>query len=220
MKVNRYLKLSLCALCAFVISASTANASMKVGPLLGYVITDAEVDTPAGSTVTVDAASGFMVGGAFEYGFDEMFFFQPELYYIRKGADVQTTIAGGSQTNFSLETSLDYIEIPLLAKVKFMMDDFGFYALFGPSIAFEISTNETTAVNNLGSVGFGSLQDTSGIDFGLVGGIGGQYMIMAGTDLFLDVRYSLGLTNIDDDTQADSWKNRNWQFILGALFEI
>jgi len=98
---------------------------VNVAPALGQ--TGGTMDTKTGLRVggtfmtiggedapnDVDRRTGLMVGGFAVFNIPGPFAFQPELNYIQKGAQVQGGAGSGGAT-----LKLDYIEVPLLAKVQ------------------------------------------------------------------------------------------------------
>lgn len=129
---------------------------------------------------------------------------QPEMIYNPAGSSYSAT----GFININTKVSIDYLSIPILAKVMSRDNSFGVYAgpqlslLTGAKIKYE---NETEDIK----------ESFKGTDFAVVAGIG--YTFSAG--LHLDMRYQLGLSNIlkDPDT-GESMKNRSFSVTIGWLF--
>lgn len=133
------------------------------------------------------------------------FAFQPEVLYVRKGAKLALT---GVFTE-SATYSLNYIDIPLLARVQTSRGN-GFYLLAGPSIGLNV-TAEVEAPD-------GETEDMKdGIDTSEIG-----LVVGAGVDfahLVLEGRYTQGLSNIFKDAPDEiSAKNRAVSLLFGIRF--
>ena len=165
---------------------------------------------------------GIIVGAGLEIEANKYLAIQPELLFHQKGFKSDYSNSGvtgkGSMT-------LNYIELPVLVKGKFE----NFYVNAGPSIGFGIGGKYNSEVSfqgntdkESGNVKFGedpNIMDDevyfdNVIDFGLQMGGG----VKAGP-LVIDIRYGLGLSNLDDEPDGFSgdWKikNRSFQFAIG-----
>jgi hypothetical protein len=151
---------------------------------------------------------------------DNFFMIQPEILYIQKGANFSTT---GTTTRIG-NTSVNYLELPVLAKINFGGESFRAYVNGGPSVAYALfgRTNQNGAVVN---VTFGDDADVTfnnRIDFGLQ--FGGGIGFKAGPgDILLDLRYGMGLSNLlnqpvaGTDTEA---QNRVYALTLGYAIPL
>ena len=118
----------------------------------------------------------------------------------------------------SFTTSLSYLEVPILFGAAFPIDgsDFKPMVFAGPSVGLNLSCDDE---------GFDCKDSVNTLDFGLAIGAGFQYALESIT-LFLDGRYTFGLTNAADDlifvgTNEDvTAKNKAWQFMAGVGFPI
>lgn len=126
---------------------------------------------------------------------------QPELLYAQYGANAEGTDG---------KLSVDYIQIPVLAK-------FGFGApgvnirpevFFGPYAGFTINSE-------LEDAGFSVDADEvfKNSDFGVVVGAGLQV-----TKLNFELRYTAGLTDVFEDAYADGEKNGAFALAVGINF--
>jgi hypothetical protein len=170
----------------------------------------------------VSGRTGFVGGLGFGIPVtaDNFFMIQPEILYIQKGANFSTT---GTTTRIG-NTSVNYLEVPVLAKINFGGESFRAYVNGGPSIAYALfgRTNQNGAVVN---VTFGDDADVTfnnRIDFGLQ--FGGGIGFKAGPgDILLDLRYGMGLSNLlnqpvaGTDTEA---QNRVYALTLGYAIPL
>lgn len=152
-----------------------------------------------------DSRTGFNGGLFFIYQFNNLFAIQPEAYYTMKGAT--SDLMG---VNFTLK--LDYIEIPLLFKVIIPAEGSG----IKPSIFVGPSLGVNTGAKIKGEYqGQSAELDIDSIvtstDFSLVFGAGIGYMI-GNNELGVDIRYNLGLTTWDDESDPYDVKNNVLSF--------
>jgi hypothetical protein len=143
--------------------------------------------------------------------------FQPELLYTAKGAK-------SSDAGFEAAVRLNYVEIPLLARVNFpTSSDVTPHLYLGPAIAFKAGCSLSASGNGIStSAGCDGLTDDAGqpisiaaVDFGAVVG-GGLGFNVGGQRATVGVRYDLGLKNITSG--GGESKNRTLSFL--ASFEM
>ena len=184
----------------------SANAQTTIIPKLGVSIANIAFDP---SNSDVKSKIGLQLGIAAEIGVNDMFAIQPELLFIQKGAK--------SKANSDASLNLSYLEIPVLAKVKFGSDAAKFYAIAGPSIGIAIGGTDKDASGSE-DLKFGS--DTGQFkrtDFGLQFGAGVNIK-----NFIIDVRYGLGLSNIINvpSGASGSLKNRAIGITVGYAFPL
>ena len=141
---------------------------------------------------------GFAIGGFAEIGVSDKFKVQPELMYSIQGAKFE----GGS-------FDLNYINIPVMG--KFMVtEEISLQA--GPQIGILMSA---TAKSDAG--GSTDVKEfTKGIDFGLNFGAG--YNI--GEDMMIDLRYNLGLSQIEKELAPNQTASKNAVIQLGFGYKF
>ena len=198
-------------------AAFTANAQLKFIPKVGISIANAAFKS-GGLTITPDSKIGFQLGGALEIGVNDMFSIQPELLFIQKGFAFENSFSG-TTTKSSL--TLNYLEIPVLAKVQFGTDQIKFHVNAGPSLGIALSgtsKDEVGSVSQSEDVEFGSDNgQTKRTDFGLQFGGGITF-----SNFVLDLRYGLGLSNIVNvpSGSSDSVKNRAIGITVGYVISL
>jgi hypothetical protein len=155
--------------------------------------------------VNVDTRINYVAGVFVKVNLGNFFAFQPEVLYVRKGAKLAAT---GVFTE-SITYNLNYIDIPLLARVQTSRGT-GLYLLAGPSIGLNVTAKVENEAGETEDVKDGI--NTS--DMGLV--------IGAGVDLahiLLEGRYTQGFSNIIKDAPAEtSVKNRAISLLFGIRF--
>lgn len=194
--------------CLFAVSLAAPQASaqgIKLGVKGGVNIADFG-GSDADSLGSTKSKAGF-VGGAFaEFMIGDMFAIQPEVLYSQKGIKAE-------EAGATAKLKLDYIEVPVLFKVNIPIEGSkvrpSVYA--GPAVAFKASCKVS------GSVGGVDVDvdcddplidlPVKSTDFGVAFG-GGIAFDVGGAEVGIDVRYTLGLTKIDDDPDPFDIKNR------------
>lgn len=144
-----------------------------------------------------DNLTGFFVGVSLVRPVTDMISFQGEIAFSRKGA----------KANFEgteVELRIDYIDVPLLAKIHLGPATPGGVrpALFiGPMVAFKVGC-EGEAFGTSADCEDADI-DVKAVDFGLVGGAGLDF------DRFgVFARYQFGLASIDDSGDSADVFNR------------
>lgn len=169
--------------------------------------------------------TGFTGGAFLNYSFNDNFSLQPEILFTQKGFG--SALLEGI-IDVDLTVSLDYFELPVLAKYTFSADKRFRPTLFaGPSFAYCFgSTLTVSSWIFSGDLDFSSLTHTT--DFGIVLGGGFDYVLDRGTVVF-DARFNYGFTNvilsgdfeINGDTETieeDDFKNYGLSFMIGYVF--
>lgn len=140
-----------------------------------------------------ESYTGFTIGGFYTVGINNYLAFQPEIYYSRKGGKLEGSIAGflGSKS-----IDIDYLEIPLLLKLRFPTQSKISPSVFiGPYGAYKLSSGGTISI-----LGYELEEGLIGItdsDFGLVFGGAIDYKV-SNVSIILDIRYDLGLVNVGE----------------------
>lgn len=142
----------------------------------------------------------------------------PEVYYSQKGSKQFDPL-----TSTTFEFGLNYIEVPVLAKLSFpIKGGLRGYVSGGPAYAWNIdctiSATESGTTNNLGECGetFSSF-DTAmeKADRGVVIGGGFDFNIRGLGGLNLDARLVRGLSRLRSGTTGSDIKNQAFTLMLG-----
>lgn len=154
-------------------------------------VTGSDFDSP-------DSRTSFHVGLVGEMPIADILSIQAEVLYSGQGFDFRP-LPGGDKAEFQL----DYINVPVLAKVYVFK---GLSLEVGPQFGFLV--NEKIDFKSGNDI---DLDDAKKFDFGVAGGLTFQ------TDmgLFASGRYVYGVTNIYDDVNI---KNSVFQIGLGYKF--
>jgi hypothetical protein len=222
----------------FFAGASLASAQTIV-PRLGVTLSTVKADSDEDSEIK--STIGFTIGAGFNIPVSEMFSVQPELNFIKKGFKVEESYsedldgyAYSEESN--IETTLNYIELPVLAKFSFGTDT-KFFFVAGPSLGFGLggkakmdykysetinSQTESESFSLDAKVKFGDEPDDAeedelyldnNIDFGAQLGVG----VLIKNRIAIEARYGLGLSSLIDDEDV---MNRVFQFSVAVPISL
>ncbi len=196
--------------CVAFLPASFAQIGIKAGVNLASI---AQNETEGSYTdYAKKSIVGFQGGLTFDLGLSDIFTIQPEVLYIQKGG--KSTYKLDDNNKVENRYYFNYVEVPVLAKLKFYGDGggSGFYFVGGPYVGLALggkvkNTTTLVGVTTTGEDDFTFDNSTSNqrakrLDYGV--SFGGGIKI---NRLILDLRYNLGLNNINDndaDNQNDS----------------
>ncbi|RXM51120.1 MULTISPECIES: porin family protein [unclassified Chryseobacterium] len=178
------------------------NAQTKFGVKAGYALSTfnlGENDVQFnGVGASMKSKSGFYVGALVEHKFNNKFAIQGEVEYANLGGKAEATLPYGTKVTENI--TLNRIIIPVSAKY-YVTPELGVYA--GPYMT--IRTNKSADISVSGSTADpNAIKEGENIvvkefssrmkqtDFGLF--LGADYNVYKG--LFVDARYSFGLTNM------------------------
>ena len=184
----------------------TAAASVQFGIKVG-----ANMAKPTGADVqnpleTIQSRVGVTGGIFLAFNLGKVVTIQWEALYTMKGA---TFVA--LDDSYTDKLYGDYIEIPLLLKIKIPLPVIQPFVFAGPSVGFKLSEKAELDGVPLDMV---ILKNN---DYGAIFGAG----LNLGRNFMLDVRYSLGLqkviATIEGEVQPDT-KNGVWAATIGIAF--
>jgi hypothetical protein len=192
---------AVCLSTTYVLIGQTSFGVRAGTNLANYEFEASGFDISFDQLIGVDVA--FLVNATVA----ENFSIQPELHFLNKGAKFDFNGIESKQ-------NLNVIEIPVLAKYSFG-EAIGGFVEAGPSVGYFISgKNKFDDVSE--DVDFDD-EDLKRLDFGVQFGAGVNFAI-GSHDLFLDVRYYLGLANLADTDEDVTWKTTGLNIGVGLLF--
>jgi hypothetical protein len=159
---------------------------------------------------------GLVGGGLIEYKVLDFLFIQPEFSFIQKGINIEPMF--DNDTKYLVPDSkesitLNYFQIPLLLKIKFEINNIRPFIFAGPNFGFLLKTQgvkESPTFNKTVSY----KDHFESVDFATDFGLGAEYALSKYTDVFANLRYSLGLS--DNLKSSDiSYNTRGIQFMVG-----
>ena len=194
-----------------VLSASFAFAqekgNMSFGILGGVNFQNLNGKLSSGDKLENDMLLGFHGGVNVQIPIAPEFYFQPGLMFATKGAKSTSTILGAEFTD---ETKINYIEMPLNLVYKAALGS-GFFMLgFGPYVAYGISGKQVFKGNDLT---FERGVEYDAFDAG--GNIFAGFETAGGLFLQLDTQF--GMLDIDPDEKTTA-KNTGFGLSLGYRF--
>lgn len=189
---------------------TNANAQkMAIGIEGGINITNVAVNP----TVTTDSRTGLIVGSLLDINFTPQITLTPGVRFTMKGfSNTANTV-----TN---TVKLNYLEFPVLLKVKFPLTEIKPYLAAGPVLGLNLSAN-LDQTNGTQSASNDISSSTESIDFGLLFAGGMDFKVGLSTSLFFQVGYQLGLSNINKTANdVTTIKNNAFQITGGVKFGI
>ncbi|RJP77510.1 MAG: PorT family protein [Candidatus Zixiibacteriota bacterium] len=138
---------------------------------------------------------------------------QPEVLFVKKGSETQGDLLNGTGTTTNT-VRLRYLEVPILLKLAFLDVDQPVrpFIFAGPYGAFLLDS-EAEVETPLGTASV-ELEEAKDFDWGVTAGAGINF-ILAGLDLSLEGRWTMGLTTIDDSDEELDIMNSTISALLG-----
>jgi len=202
--ISANLILTLIVLC-FSTTIHAQDFENQFGVKGGIFFTNQMVDLPSNP----DGQIGFNVAGVARIPFiQDLFFFQPELGYSRKGTSFNL-----EAENFSFD--FDYIEAPLLISIG--KPNVSFVEV-GGYFSYLLNTNvsQPSMLNNESLPNI-SADDYNRLDYGIAFGLNFNY-----NNYFVGARYYYGLADIARTSIQDIYgiraRNRGFQVYLMYMF--
>lgn len=140
-----------------------------------------------------DGITSFHAGAVLELNIVPIFSIQAEGLFSSQGATYKDTAL-----EIAEDINLDYISVPIMAKVYILPDRLSVMA--GPQFSFLVNDAEEAF-------------ETKSFDLAASGGV--ELKIIAG--LFAQARYNVGLSNVSDSDDVDV-KNNVFQLSVGYMF--
>lgn len=208
----------------------SANAQQwHIGVLGGVNFADLNIKDGRGELENVSTRNAFGAGAMVELQLGQNFSLQLQPMYLQKGGALLQNQPDPEEINFEMS----FIEVPLFLKVQFG-EQIRPYIMGGPAVGFLLSS---TLESEIGGLLFaGDIEHiTRKVDLGL--GLGAGVSIPVGSSsIFLDGRYTLGLTNLNEggtfiskagdivlesdiDKEAEAF-SKGFQIMMGIVFPL
>ena len=202
----------------FILGTTQAQTVLTFGPKVGV-----NLSTLTGKSDFTDKKllTGFNTGLVLNISINEIFSVQPELFFSQQGYKISATILDAPAT---ITQTLNYINLPVLAKASFGERNIKGYVNLGPYLGYMVGGHETIDIEgNKESerTNFDKRTELNRLDFGIAAGVGALYRTGHG-DVILDVRYNVGLTPVSDDVVLEAGRDTNsvLGISVGYLFPI
>ena len=205
--------ITICIIIVLVIAIQPIFAqdnAMQFGVKVGLNLANLSVD-PEEEGLSLDAATKFGVGAIMLYPLSEVLDLQVEAMYLLKGSKMEFDIFGEV---FEIKFNFAYLSIPVMGRYNLSSEDTSPYIVVGPEFSFLLSANA-----KFGDEEEDIKDEFKSIDLGFNVGAGVS-MDMGTMPAFAEVRYSLGLSDINDDSFAPdtSIKTTGIQLFVGMMF--
>ncbi len=168
-----------------------------------------------------NSRTAFAIGGVAEYYFSPMVGLSVQPMYSQQGGKLVFDTPVVTPLNAESTTKLGYVDIPVMLKVQLGSSHVGPYLTSGFTFGFLTSAKyvaggeETNIKDDIKST-------NSSWSLG-----GGFNLPAAGKTVFLEGRYSWGLTDINDGPQVQTLlsattevKTKGFQFLVGVTFPV
>ena len=207
-----------------------AQTGVRFGLKAGYSLATQYGITPADNTYMVDShgRNGF-AGGVFVYfPITESVGIQQEFLYAMKGSRQDVTITTPFNINTVSEYNLNYFEMPIVIKYKFVkIKNFGIYGSTGIALSLLMNGGYdiTTTINVGGPPTIieesGDMKGLDTFDYSFVYGLGTDFKLL-NKDFFVEYRMTIGWNTLamPNASGADPvpLRNQDYIFAVGMYF--
>jgi opacity protein-like surface antigen len=199
--MNKFIAASALVLVAVVPSAAAAQTSpVTFGVTAGVTLSDVNASDSSTFTKLWGAAGGIFVGRNFNPNVG----LQVEALAVQRGAADDSTTADAT-------FRLTYIDVPVLLRVgPTSTNDMHFHVFTGVVPGFRMKAD---VKDNTSGVSVDLKDNTKSMDLGWTIGAGAERGALS-----LDVRYTMGLMNINDTETGAEYKNRSAMLKIGYRF--
>ncbi|MEO6132080.1 MAG: porin family protein [Saprospiraceae bacterium] len=183
MKNTFKLKIIWAIICSvFVIVQGQAQSETKVGFRAGVLMSkfdyqngNLDVNTKSKLGLDLGLVADFPVGSG------DVVFISPEFHWLQKGGKIEDLTG----TVGEITSTLNYLEVPLMLKLRFGQQDVGFMLFAGPSFGYLLDGSNSDNSFDLDAY--------KKIELGMHAGGG-----IAVGPIVIDLRYIYGISNISD----------------------
>ena len=189
-------KILLLSIAILTLTTLKSQEKIQFGIKGGVNFTNMTSNMTSEILIEKEYKTGFHTGILFEIPFGDKFSLQPEILYSTYGSKGKEIMFGGP--NITTEYKLDYIQIPILAKIYLYK---GFSLEIGPSFNFLVNDKKIRESNTITDIG--EKFEFSGI-------LGVSYKLSSG--LIGSFRYTNSLTNA---LNQDYSETNNYGFLIG-----
>ncbi len=207
----------------FILFLTVSTVSLSQNPISFGVKAGVNISNLGGRDFVLEPNSiiGFHLGLATKVEISDAFFIQTELLYSQVGGQFKDeffTVTGpddpGTLVNSENTLKFSYINLPILAQYKVAK---GLSLGAGPQLGFNInSISESSSLVGGESVEEDISETIESFELGLA--LNAQYDLPFG--LFGQVRYVLGLTNIDATEVPEGGISLNQDPLLNRAFQV
>ena len=212
------------------LGSANAQTGVRFGLKAGYSLATQYGITPADNTFMVDThnRNGF-AGGIFAYfPITESVGIQQELLYAMKGSRQNVTITTPVNINTVSEYDLNYFEMPIIIKYKFVkIKNFGIYGSAGIALSLLMNGEyRITSTINMGGPPTiveesGDMKGLDTFDYSFVYGAGTDFKLL-NKDFFIEYRMTVGWNTLAMPNASGAapvpLRNQDYIFAVGMYF--
>lgn len=203
MKVNSIIVAVILLLVAFPL-----HAQWSIGGVFDINLASISVD-PEPSTEQYSGRVGFGLGVVLDRSLSGQIDLHVEPMFLQKGAKIKEA---GDDITFNIS----YLELPIMFRYNFQTDSsIRPYVMAGPSLGLLLSAKYSSKDGREQDAKDELKKMDLGVGFG-----GGVNISLDRMTLFVEARYVLGLSNINDESDESTVKNRGLQVVVGATVPL
>jgi hypothetical protein len=186
--------------CSLIIFSLTRSASYAQGFHLG-IKAGTNNTLLTGNSFSGGFNWNFMAGAFAEINFTSKWGIEPEVLFSQVSSQTASNFSEEYQEGInSKDIKLQYMNIPILLTYKLPIPILSLQ--LGPQFGTLLNKNNSITTNGANAFKSGDFSMVAGAQVNLL-------MLKAG------IRYVYGITNINDITDADTWKTRTFQIYVG-----
>jgi opacity protein-like surface antigen len=202
--------LSILILVILLPSLAQAQIFKGYGFKAGAVRASQSFDYTMNLSIPIENRWGLDVGAFAELFQHPNFSLLTELHYIQKGYSLTVPVTSalypeGTGEYYTYNTRLDYLSVPVLAKVRYAMDAVTPYIIAGPRFDFLLGKYETLSL------------DYSSTDIGITVGGGVQFSVMPSSQMLVEGRFSPSFAHAFQNPNL-TVKNKSFEILVGMSF--
>lgn len=217
---------ALLLLSLLLIGAVNAQTGVRFGLKAGYSLATQYGISPADNSYIVESGgrSGFSGGILLLFPITESVGIQQEFLYTMKGSMQDVTIPGSVEINTVSDYSLNYFEMPIIVKYRFVnIKSFGIYGSTGIALSLLMNGDyDITSTINAGGPPIiveesGDMEGLDMFDYSFVYGVGSDFKLLR-KNFFIEWRMTVGWNTLamPNASGADPVPLRNMDYIFSA----
>jgi hypothetical protein len=230
MKIMKKLAFITLVAVSLLIESVSAQTGVRFGLKTGYSLALQYGISPADNSYAVETNSrnGF-AGGIFAYfPITESVGIQQEFMYAMKGSRQDVTIPGPVSVNTFSEYNLNYFELPIVLKYKFVnIKKVGIYGSAGIALSLLMNGDyNITSTINMGGPPVvvkesGNMKGLDTFDYSFVYGAGTDFKLLT-KDFFVEYRMTVGWNTLAmpnaEGADPVPLRNQDYIFAIGMYF--
>lgn len=205
------MKYAVAIIVTLCFAASSFAQGIYIGPRIGANFANVSYD--GDGDPDLNSRTSVLYGGVLELGLADKFAIQPEVSYIVRGYESEESL-GFLNPNLTL----NYLDFGGLLKFKTGSEGLNAYLGAGPYYSYALSGEFDTAVGTV-EIDFDDDEAFERGDWTAAFAAGVQ-LPLGESFLFVDARYLLGLTDLNDRDDEVEIRNRAFSLSAGILFAL